>query len=71
MRTFFDQVDKWQFEVNIYKVPDLRSFLQAVLMMPVSITSDFNFPKWHYYGRGSGERSEHYEYAVHKTRARK
>ena len=54
MRAFFDQMDGWGFEVNIYNVPDLKSFLQAVLLMPRSITSDFNFPKWHYYGRGVG-----------------
>ena len=54
-----------------YNVPDLKSFLQAVLLMPRSITSDFNFPKWHYYGRGSGQDSEHYEYSVHKTRGRR
>ena len=68
MRTFFDQMDQWGFEVNIYNVPDLKSFLQAVLLMSHSITTDFNFPKWHYYGRGSGQDSEQYEYFVHKTR---
>ncbi len=67
MRHFFDQMDKWGFEVNIYNVPDLESFLQAVLLMPRSITSDFNFPKWHYYGRGSGQNGNHYEYSVRKV----
>lgn len=67
LRTFFDQMDEWGFEVNIYNVPDLEAFLQAVLLMPRSITSDFNFPKWHYYGRGSGQDSEQYEYTVYKT----
>ncbi|UCE07888.1 MAG: hypothetical protein JSW07_07610 [bacterium] len=67
MRSFFDQMDKWGFEVNIYDVPDLESFLEAVLLMPHSITSDFNFPKWHYYGRGSGQDGSHYEYSVRKT----
>ena len=64
MRQFFDQMDQWGFEVNIYDVPDLESFLQAVLLMPMSITSDFNFPKWYYYGRGSGENGNHYEYSM-------
>jgi len=64
MRQFFDQMDQWGFEVNIYDVPDLESFLQAVLLMPRSITSDFNFPKWYYYGRGSGENGNHYEYSM-------
>ena len=43
-----------------------EAFLQAVLLMPRSITSDFNFPKWHYYGRGSGEEGNHYDYALRK-----
>ncbi len=64
MRQFFDQMDQWGFEVNIYGVPDLESFLQAVLLMPRSITSDFNFPKWYYYGRGSGENGNHYAYSM-------
>ena len=67
LRTFFDQMDEWGFEVNIYNVPDLEAFLQAVLLITRSITSDFNFPKWHYYGRGSGQDSEQYEYTVYKT----
>jgi hypothetical protein len=49
-------------------VPDLESFLQAALLMPRSITSDFNFPKWHYYGRGSGENGNHYEYSMRLNR---
>lgn len=68
MRQFFDQMDQWGFEVNIYDVPDLESFLQAVLLMPRSITSDFNFPKWYYYGRGSGENGNHYEYSMRQNR---
>ena len=71
MRTFFDQMDKWELDVNIYSVSDLASFLQAVLLMPRSITSDFNFPKWHYYGRGSGQHGKHYEYSVHKVKTKK
>lgn len=68
MRQFFDQMDQWGFEVNIYDVPDLESFLQATLLMPRSITSDFNFPKWHYYGRGSGENGNHYEFSMRLNR---
>ncbi len=55
-------MDRWGFEVNIYNVPDLESFLQAVLQQPCSVTSDFNFPKWHYYGRGAGQHAERHEY---------
>ena len=61
-------MDQWGFDVNIYDVPDLESFLQAVLLMPRSITSDFNFPKWYYYGRGSGENGNHYEYSMQLSR---
>ena len=57
-------MDCWGFEVNLYAVPDLESFLRAVLLQPRSVTSDFNFPKGHYYGRGSGEEGARYEYAI-------
>ncbi|MFZ5515875.1 MAG: hypothetical protein ACOY90_04520 [Candidatus Zhuqueibacterota bacterium] len=49
-----DQMDFWGFSVNIYNVPDLESFLKAVLLLPKSITSDFNFPKWNYFRRTTG-----------------
>lgn len=62
-----DKLDKWGFEANIYNVPDLESFLQAVLLLPTSVTSDFNFPKWHYYGRGSGENQKRHSYEIVKT----
>jgi hypothetical protein len=62
----FDQLGEWGFDVNIYNVPDLESFLKAVLLLPTSITSDFNFPKWNYYGRGSGQGGEHYEYSIRR-----
>ena len=44
LRQFFDQMDRWNFEVNIYDAPDLVAFLQAVLLLPWAITSHFNFP---------------------------
>lgn len=47
-----ETIEQWGFELNIYNVPDLESFLKAVLLLPCSITSDFNFPKWHYHGHG-------------------
>ena len=59
-----EHMDRWSFEVNIYNIPDLESFLRAVLLQPRSITSDFNFPQWHYYGRGSGEDAHGYEYEL-------
>jgi hypothetical protein len=61
-----DRIDRLGFDVNIYNVPDLDSFLKAVLLMPRSITADFNFPKWHYFGRGSGEGLKHYKYSLKK-----
>jgi hypothetical protein len=44
-------------EVNLYGVPDLEAFLEASLLLPTSITADFNFPEWRYFGRGSGARA--------------
>ena len=39
-------------EINLYGVPDLESFLEAALLLPTSLTADFNFPEWNYFGRG-------------------
>jgi hypothetical protein len=63
---FFDRMEQWGVNVNIYGVHDLRSFLQAVLLLPRSVTADFNFPQWHYYGRGSGEGGVYYEYQLRR-----
>lgn len=49
------QLQRWGFHVNIYNIPDLQSFLKAVLFLPKSITSDFNFPKWKYFGKRKEE----------------
>jgi len=51
MRSVLDTLDTWGFEINIYNVPDLESFLKAVLLLPDSITSDFDLPQWPYYDR--------------------
>ncbi len=63
-RRLFDQLERWGHEVNIYAVPDLAAFLQAALLLPRSLTADFNFPQWHYFGRGSGERLDHHTYRL-------
>lgn len=63
LRTFFDQMNEWGFEVNIYNISGLESFLKAALLMPQSITSDFNFASWNYYGSGAGENSSHYAHS--------
>jgi len=50
-------------------VPDHESFLEAVLLMPCSLTADFNFPQWDYYGRGSGERRRYHRYPKRQSTA--
>ena len=54
-RAMFDKLAGWGYEVNFYGVLDLEGFLEAVVMLPTSVTSDFNFPRWNFYGRGSGQ----------------
>jgi phosphoglycolate phosphatase-like HAD superfamily hydrolase len=50
-RRIIVRLQNWGFEVNVYNVPDLEAFLQAALLLPTSLTSFFNFPKWFYTGR--------------------
>jgi hypothetical protein len=33
--------------------------LEAALLLPASLTADFNFPDWNYFGRGSGHGGHH------------
>jgi len=47
--------------VNIYGIPDLEAFLEASLLLPRSV-ADFNFPNWHYFGRGSGQHRAYHRY---------
>ncbi|HVN71900.1 MAG TPA: HAD hydrolase-like protein [Desulfomonilia bacterium] len=54
-RRLIIQLQNWGYDVNIYNVPDLEAFLQAALLLPRSITSYFNFPKWFYAGIGAEE----------------
>jgi phosphoglycolate phosphatase-like HAD superfamily hydrolase len=63
-RRLFDQLERWGHDVNIYAVPDLAAFLQAALLLPRSLTADFNFPQWHYFGRGSGAHLDHHTYRL-------
>ena len=53
-RTMLDSLEARGWEVNLYGVPDLEAFLEASLLLPTSVTADFNFPEWRYFGRGSG-----------------
>lgn len=64
LRLLLERLQEWGWEVNVYNVPDLEAFLQAILLNPASVTSDFNFPKWHYYGRGSGENLRYHACSV-------
>jgi hypothetical protein len=65
-RRLFDQLERWGHDMNIYAVPDLAAFLQAALLLPRSLTADFNFPQWHYFGRGSGEHLDHHTYRLNR-----
>ena len=62
-RESFEKLVAWGYEVNFYGVPDLEAFLEAVLLLPHSVTSDFNFPQWNRYGRGSGKEGRRFTYA--------
>ncbi len=61
-RTIFKKLAGWGYEVNFYGILDLEGFLEAVVLLPCSVTSDFNFPQWNYYGRGSGQNGERIVY---------
>ena len=45
-RQVLSPLERWGFEVNIYNVPDLESFLKAALLLPTSLTADFSFLEW-------------------------
>jgi phosphoglycolate phosphatase-like HAD superfamily hydrolase len=55
VRRVIDELERRGWETNVYAVPDLQSFLEAAVLLPTSVTADFNFPTWRYFGRGSGE----------------
>jgi len=55
VRRTISELERRGWETNIYNVPDLQSFLEAAVLLPTSVTADFNFPEWRYFGRGSGE----------------
>jgi phosphoglycolate phosphatase-like HAD superfamily hydrolase len=62
--TLLDRLDEWGHDTNLYAVPDLEQFLRAVLLLPRSITADFNFPEWHYFGRGAGQHGLYHRYRL-------
>jgi hypothetical protein len=64
IRELIDRLEEGGWEVNIYGVPDLEAFLEASLLLPRSVTADFNFPDWHYFGRGAGQRRAYHRYQL-------
>jgi hypothetical protein len=63
-RPLLDYLDDAGYDINLYAIPDLEQFLRAVLLLPRSITADFNFPEWHYFGRGSGQMGRYHHYQI-------
>jgi len=63
-RRLFAHLREWGYAVNLYGLADLKDFLQAALAGPRSVTCDFNFPEWGYYGRGSGHNGHYHTYAL-------
>jgi beta-phosphoglucomutase-like phosphatase (HAD superfamily) len=64
IRELMDRLEERGWEVNVYGVPDLEAFLEASLLLPRSVTADFNFPDWHYFGRGAGQHRTYYRYEL-------
>ena len=64
------RLKKWGFEVNVYNTPDLEQFLKVMILSPRSITSDFNFPEWNYFGRGSGKNGIQTNYVKQQVKLR-
>ncbi len=63
LSSIIDAVHEWGYQSNIYGVEDLENFLRAILLLPTSVTSDFNFPQWNYYGRGPGKGGRFHTYS--------
>lgn len=70
VRELIDVLETLGWDVNLYGVPDLEAFLEAALLVPRSLTADFNFPDWNYFGRGSGKGSLHHLYELAPTMLR-
>lgn len=64
IRTLLDELETRGWEVNVFGVEDLESFLDASLLLPRAVIADFNFPDWHYYGRGSGQERAYHRYEL-------
>lgn len=59
-----DLLRAWNLPFNLYGMRDLASFLAAVQEQPASVTADFNFPEWGYFGRGSGHNGVYWRYQL-------
>lgn len=59
-----DRLDQWGHDVNLYAVENLDEFLRAAMLLPRSVTADFNFPEWHYFGRGPGRGGRYHRYQL-------
>lgn len=64
IRTLLDDLDRRGWKVNVFGVSDLEAFLEAALLLPRSVIADFNFPDWHYFGRGSGQNRAYHRYEL-------
>jgi beta-phosphoglucomutase-like phosphatase (HAD superfamily) len=64
IRKLIDHLEERGWDVNVYGVPDLQAFLEASLLLPRSVTADFNFPDWHYFGRGAGQHRGYHRYQL-------
>ena len=62
IRELMDRLEGGGWPVNVYGIPNLEAFLEASLLLPQSVTADFNFPDWHYFGRGSGQHRAYHRY---------
>ncbi|MGH9192860.1 MAG: hypothetical protein ACRDZ0_10380 [Acidimicrobiales bacterium] len=62
LAVLLDHLDRWGHDVNLYAVGNLDEFLRAVMLLPRSVTADFNFPEWHYFGRGAGRDGRYHRY---------
>lgn len=49
---FVEKMQQLGMQYSFRDVSSLDSFLHAVLLQPIAITSNFYFPKWQYYGLG-------------------
>ena len=67
IRELMDRLEEGGWPVNVYGILDLEAFLEASLLLPSSVTADFNFPGWHYFGRGSGEHRAYHRYDFART----